>query len=138
MIRTVLMTCALLVTIGCQQTEENSVSLSGWVTSPQEDELVRTIVERYEQTDDAFSVQYNPIQANYIEKIQLMLGTGTAPDVFMLEAFWAPSLIGYDTLLPLNSFIDSSDDFGIEDFEPALLEAFTEDGMIYVIPKDYS
>lgn len=127
-----------MILLSCQRADEDVVRLSGWVTSPQEDELVRTIVDDYVQTDGAYDVEYNPIQANYIEKIQLMLGTGTAPDVFMLEAFWAPSLIEYDTLLPLNDLIDSSPEFGLQDFEPALLEAFTVDGKIYGIPKDYS
>lgn len=120
------------------QEDEGALHMAGWVSSPGEDDLMRQMVARFEQENPEVRVEYNPIQANYIEKIQLMLGTDTAPDVFMLEAFWAPPLIGYDTLLPLDDYIAADPDFDLDDFEPALLDAFRRDGRLYGLPKDYS
>ena len=96
------------------------------------------LVEKYNADNVGAPVVYQPIQANYIEKIQLMLGTGTAPDVFMLESFWAPTLIKYDTLMPLDDLIASDPTFDLADFEPSLLDAFRHEGKLYGLPKDYS
>ena len=124
---------------GCsERDDDSSLQMAGWVSSPTEDDLVREVVAGFEAENPDVTVTYNPIQANYIEKIQLMLGTGTAPDVFMLEAFWAPPLTGYDTLLPLDDFIAADPEFDLGDFEPAMLDAFRRDGKLYGIPKDYS
>ncbi len=122
----------------CGETEHSGMRLAGWISSPFESDAMYSIIDRYNTQSTSVGVAYQPIQANYIEKIQLMLGTDTAPDVFMLESFWAPTLINYDTLLPLDDFIASDPEFDIDDFEPALLEAFRKDGKIYGLPKDYS
>ncbi len=122
----------------CSQRESERMRLAGWISSPFESDAMYSIVERYNAQNPSVDVVYQPIQANYIEKIQLMLGTDTAPDVFMLESFWAPTLINYETLLPLDDLIDSDTDFDLEDFEPNLLEAFRKDGKLYGVPKDFS
>ena len=131
------MSLALLV-VACGAKPDEGIRLSGWVSSPFESDAMQEVVARFNARNPGGEVAYHPIQANYIEKIQLMLGTGTAPDVFMLDAFWAPSLINYDTLLPLDDFIAADPGFAISDFEPVLLDAFRRDGKLYGIPKDYS
>ena len=133
-------TYALLVGIlaGCGESEFAGMRLAGWISSPYENDAMHAIVERYNSQSEGARVAYQPIQANYIEKIQLMLGTDTAPDVFMLESFWAPTLLNYETLMPLDEFIENDPEFDIEDFEPALMEAFQKEGKLYGIPKDYS
>lgn len=123
---------------GCWRYETGDVRMTGWVSSPTEDLLVRALVDSFSIRYPDISVSYNPIQANYPEKLQLMLGTNTAPDVFMLESYWAPSLINFDVLMPLDDFIARDPDFDLDDFEPALLDAFRHDGKLYGIPKDYS
>jgi len=128
----------LPVLTGCWRYETDDVRMTGWVSSPFEDQLVRALVDSFTTRHPDISVSYNPIQANYPEKLQLMLGTRTAPDVFMLESYWAPSLINYDVLMPLDDFIARDPDFDLNDFEPALLDAFRSDGKLYGIPKDYS
>lgn len=129
---------AIVSLVGCGRGGDEGIRLTGWVSSPVEDDLVREIVSDFSEAHPDISLKYHPIQANYPQKLQLMLGTDTAPEVFMLEAFWAPSMIDYDVLSPLNAFIESDQDFGVDDFEPALLSAFEKNGQLYGIPKDYS
>ena len=128
----------ILAIAGCFRYQTDDVRMTGWVSSPYEDNLVRAIVDSFRVEEPDVPVTYNPIQANYNEKLQLMLGTGTAPDLFMLESFWAPALINYDVLMPLDSFITTDPSFLIDDFPPALLEGFRHEGKLYGIPKDYS
>ena len=123
---------------GCGADQSSDTRLAGWVSSPFESDAMQQIVTRFNEERVPGSLTYQPIQANYIEKIQLMLGTGTAPDVFMLESFWAPTLIEYETLLPLDDLIAADERFDLEDFEPSLLEAFQHDGQTFGIPKDFS
>ena len=128
----------LLVACTERETDDVPLTMTGWVSSPAEDDLVREVLQDFRERYPDIAVDYNPIQANYIEKIQLMLGTGTAPDVFMLDAFWAPPLIRYDTLMPLDGFIASADGFDLDDFEPAFVNAFRRGSRLYGLPKDYS
>ena len=129
---------ALLALVSCGRGGEDGIRLTGWVSSPVEDELVREMVAEFSEANPDIDLKYHPIQANYPQKLQLMLGTNTAPEVFMLEAFWAPSMINYDVLTPLDDFVTADDEFDLSDFEPALLSAFQKGGRLYGIPKDYS
>ena len=134
-----LVTLLCAATLGaCGKSTDNEIRLAGWVSSPFESDAMHSVVDQYNANNDGVPIAYQPIQANYIEKIQLMLGTGTAPDVFMLESFWAPTLINYDTLMPLDDLIAADPEFDLADFEPTLLDAFRHDGKLYGLPKDYS
>lgn len=115
---------------------EVHLRLTGWVSSPQEDDLVRRLLNEELPEVARLGVSYDPIQANYPEKVQLMLATGTAPDVFMLDAFLVPALAGYGSLAPIDpAFITEE---VVADFEPRLLDAFRHEGRLYGLPKDYS
>ena len=131
----------LLLTGACGPTAtDGELRLTGWVSSPREDDLVRALLAEEIPEIAELDVAYDPIQANYPEKIQLMLATGTAPDVFMLDAFLIPALASYGTLAPL-TFEDSAGTQTnelISDFEPSLLAAFERDGQLYGLPKDYT
>ena len=129
---------ATLATGCADRSGPEPLRISGWVSSPAEDDIMRSVINGFREEHPTVPVEYHPIQANYIEKIQMMIGTDTAPDVFMLDAFWAPALIGYDTLLPLDEFVERDPGFGIDDFEPSLLSAFQADGKTFGLPKDYS
>ncbi|CAI8839105.1 ABC transporter substrate-binding protein [Methylocaldum szegediense] len=128
---------ALLLS-GCDQQDAVSIRLTGWIASPIEETLTRTFIDTFEQRHPGLSVRYEPITANYMDKLLLMLATGTAPDVIMIEAFWIPLLVEYDVLLPLDDWVAGDPDFASEDFEPVLLDAFRSGGALYGLPKDYS
>lgn len=134
----ILWLCVAGLLQACGSYQHEDVRISGWLSFPGEETLVQDLVDEYEQVNTGPGISYQPITANYNEKIQLMLGTGTAPDVFMAEAFWTPNLIQYDVLQPLDSLIAADTTFAIEDIEPRLLDAFRVDGKLYGIPKDYS
>jgi len=82
-------------------------------------------------------VKFELIPGNYSEKIQLMLGTHSAPQIFYIKDWLAPSYLRYDVLLPLNEFIAKDTSFNIADFYPQFIEAFTKNGKIYGLPKDF-
>jgi|GEM_PF-777725 len=127
-----------LFLFGCERQDPGPVRLTGWIASPVEEHLTRTFIDTFEQRHPGLPVRYEPITANYMDKLLLMLATGTAPDVVMIEAFWIPLLADYGVLLPLDGFLARDPGFFPEDFEPALLDAFRSGGALYGLPKDYS
>jgi multiple sugar transport system substrate-binding protein len=123
---------------GCNGQGSDPIRITGWISTPIEETLMRSLIGAFDKRHPELKVHYEPITANYMDKLLLMLGTRTAPDIVMLEAFWASSLVAYDVLLPLDQFVVQDPNFAIEDFEPALLDAFRFNGKLYGLPKDYS
>ena len=128
-----------LLTTGCEtSTTTDAVRLSGWVSSPSEERLLQQTLEMFQLKFPAIRVKYEPIPGNYSEKIQLMLGTYTAPDVFYLKGETAPSYMRYNILMPLNPFLEQDSTFDLQDFYPFLLQAFKKDSVYYGFPKDFN
>ena len=65
--------------------------LSSWVSSPSETALFESTIEDFRTTHPEVNFKFEPIPGNYAEKLQLMLGTHTAPDVFFLKGYLAKS-----------------------------------------------
>lgn len=112
--------------------------LSSWVSSPSETELYKQTLEQFRQAHPDIDFKYEPIPGNYSEKLQLMLGTFTAPDLFYLKGFTAPSYMSFDILQPLDDFIATNQEFNAEDFFPFTLEAFQYNDQQYGLPKDFN
>lgn len=126
-----------IVFLSCSGRERGTVTLSGWVSSPVEEKFLTMMIKEFEEKHPEIKVVYEPIPGNYMDKILLMLASQTAPDVFYLDGFYAPAMVAYDVLQPLDEYI-KKDNVDIADFEPALLKAFQFDGKTYGLIKDYT
>jgi len=84
------------------------------------------------------TVQYEPVADDYQRFIINALSAGTAPDLFYMDVLWAGSLFPSGVVEPLNAYIEKSEVLKPEHIIPALLDAFTVDGVIYGIPKDFN
>ncbi len=69
---------------------------------------------------------------DFTTEIQAELIGGTAPDVFYVDAYTLPFFVEQGVLEPLDGKFDTSD------YSDNLLDAFTRDGVMYALPKDYS
>ena len=126
----------LLSACGPRQAEE--LRVSSWVSSTSETKLLTNTLADFQAKYPEVDFKFEPIPGNYSEKLQLMLGTNTAPDLFFLKGMTAPSYMSFKILQPLNEFIDATPDFGAEDFYPFAMEAFQSDGVQYGLPKDFN
>lgn len=133
-----LLVFSLLVSVtGVVVLAEETVRLSGWVSSPQETKLLKKLLESFESKYPDINVKYEPISGNYMQKIQTMLAAGNAPDVFYLDSSEAPTLMSTGALQPIDQYIEESD-FNLDDFFDSLLNGFTWEGNVYGLPKDVS
>ena len=135
--RNLIIVSIILLTISCS-TRDDRMRLSSWVSSPSETKLLEQTLDDFRAKNPDIDFQFEPIPGNYSEKLQLMLGTRTAPDIFYLKGLTAPSYMSFDILQPLDDFIAQDATYDKEDFFPFLINAFQQDGIQYGIPKDFS
>ena len=124
--------------MGCTSPNSNTLRLSTWVSSPSETELFKGTLEQFRASNPDLDFKFEPIPGNYSEKLQLMLGTNTAPDLFYLKGMVAPSYMSFQILNPLDELMAQEPDFDKEDFFPFALEAFQQQGKQYGLPKDFN
>ena len=130
--------CLLLLQMSCGGFKDDEMRLSSWVSSPQETDLFEQTLATFREQNPDIAFDFEPIPGNYSEKLQLMLGTNTAPDVFFLKGMLSPSYMSFGILKDMNPYIENDPSFDRNDFFPVLLDAFSKDGGQYGIPKDFS
>ena len=124
--------------LACNSRKDDVMRLSSWVSSPSETEIFKQTLESFRAKEPELLFEFEPIPGNYSEKLQLMLGTKTAPDLFFLKGMTAPSYMSFQILNPLDEWMEKSESFDKEDFFPFALEAFQNNGKQYGIPKDFN
>ena len=122
----------------CTRPGSDTVRLSSWVSSPSETEIFKETLAEFRTQYPENDFVYEPIPGNYSEKLQLMLGTNTAPDLFFLKGMTAPSYMSFGILNPLDNLINAHPSFDLNDFYPFSVEAFRYNGTLYGIPKDFN
>lgn len=132
----ILLLSSLLV-IGCKS-KSKEMRYSSWQSSPTEQKVIQSILDDFDTNNPNLDYKYEPIPGNYSEKIQLMLGTGTSPDLFWLKGYTSPSYLSFDVLKPLDEYIQSDTAFDVNDFYPVFRDAFIKNGKCYGIAKDFN
>ena len=112
--------------------------ISSWVSSPEETKMFNTTLDSFRSLAPEVQFDFEPIPGNYAEKLQLMLGTNTSPDLFFIKGYLAPSYMSFKILEPLDNYIEKEPEIDIQDFYPNLLQAFQRDGKQYGLPKDFA
>jgi len=77
-------------------------------------------------------VQYAPAEGDYSQFILNALSAGTAPDVFYTDIFWSRSVFAPGQADPVNDPALSAD------LLPSLVKAFTYEGKLEAVPKDFN
>jgi multiple sugar transport system substrate-binding protein len=111
---------------------------TSWQSSPTEERIIRKTLQDFEQQFPEAQYQFQPIPGNYTEKLQLMLGTGKAPDLFWLKGDTSPAYMSFDVLQPLDAYLENDPGFDINDFFPVFRDAFKYKGKTYGVSKDFN
>jgi len=113
------------------------VRLSGGAASPEEEELLRQVLDTFAQEFPDITVSYEPIVANYLIKLQTDIAGGNAADVFYVQSEFAQDFMSRGVLLPLDEYMET-DGVVASDFYDPLVNAFMWQGQTFGLPKDWS
>ena len=134
----VLLLLVIITLTSCSGSAEQgiTVTLSGWQSNPNEQQLLRQVIDNFEAEHPNIKVKHEVINDQYMDVIKTRLIGDAASDVFYLDSFEAPLLMKNEVLEPLDSYIKKEFDLG--DFIPSMLNAFKLNGRTYGLPKDFS
>lgn len=113
-----------------------SVTLSGWRSSQDEGEALTQALLGFPAEYPNIQVDYQPIAGDYRTVMITKISSGEVPDLFYVNAEYAPEWIDQGFLLPLDDYIAESG-FDTSQFFDGYLSTFKgKDGKIYGFPKD--
>jgi len=98
---------------------------------------LRTVLEGFSAAYPNIQVSYEPVAAEYLVKIQTDIAAGNVADVFMVQNEYAQDFMSRNVLLAIDDYM--AEDGVTKDlyYEP-LVNAYTWQGALYGLPKDWS
>ena len=113
------------------------VRLSGWAANPQETALLESLLYKFSVANPDIIVKYEPITGDFWATMNTMVGAGQEPDIYYMDIFQFPFYASKKVLVPLDDYM-AKDGVKKEDFIPTLINAFTSEGHVYGVPKDFN
>jgi len=115
--------------------EGATIVFSGWGDAT-EQQIYRDSIDRFSTVCPGVTVDYQPIPDKFQDKLKAQMAGGTAPDVFYVDDQLMNAFASSGQLLALDDYMAQA---GVsrDDFIPALLTIFTQDGKTYGLPKDW-
>jgi ABC-type glycerol-3-phosphate transport system substrate-binding protein len=137
----VTLACAVLIG-GCVAGETETggkvrIRFSGYTGNPAETDLLARLVAEFNGSQPDIEVVYEPVPGQYYPKMLTMLVANTAPDVFYLDIAYFKPFLGKKIVRPLDDYIAASA-MRRHEFIHSLYDAFTHEGRVYGIPKDFN
>lgn len=137
----VLVLACALFPVGCQsggpKDAKTHIRFSGYAGNPAETDLMKKLVADFNASQAEIVAHYEPVPGQYYPKMLTMLVSKTAPDVFYLDILVFKPFLAKGVLRPLDDFLARSSTKR-EDFIPKLVDAFSDQGKTYGIPKDFN
>ncbi|MEI6286468.1 MAG: sugar ABC transporter substrate-binding protein [Bacillota bacterium] len=115
--------------------KETKLYIGCWSASPVETDLINRQIALFEKAHPGVKVKLETVTGSYDTYIQTNIAAGTEPDVFYLEPQETYVYASRGLVLPLDKYIPKEI---IDDFYPNLLAAFSYDGHVYGLPKDFN
>ena len=112
-----------------------TATLSGWRSSPEEGEALTQALLGFPAQYPNIQVDYQPIAGDYRTVMITRISSGEVPDLFYVNAEYAPEWIEEGFLHPLDDYIAQSG-FDTSQFYEGYLSTFQADGKTYGFPKD--
>src|SRR5467141_325130 len=113
------------------------IRISGWSSSPTEDALLQDSINAFMAANPTVKVKWEPIAQDYETVLKTNLAAGTEGDVFYADIFWIDSLMKTGKLLALDDLM-AKGGVNKSDFVSSLINAFSYNGKVYGIPKDFN
>jgi len=110
--------------------------LSGWRSSPEEGEALTQTLLGFPAVYPNVTVDYQPIAGDYRTVMITKISSHEVPDLFYVNAEYAPEWIEQGFLEPLDDYIAKSGMDTSQFFDGYLSTFKGKDGKIYGLPKD--
>ena len=110
--------------------------LSGWRSSPEEGEALTQTLLGFPAVYPNITVDYQPIAGDYRTVMITKISSHEVPDLFYVNAEYAPEWIDQGFLEPLDDYIAKSGMDTSKFFDGYLSTFKGKDGKIYGLPKD--
>ena len=100
-------------------------------------QIVQVMLQGFAEKYPNITVNYEAVPAQYVDKLLTDIAGGTVADVFAVQNEYAQDFMSRDVLLPLDDYM-AEDGITREQYYTALVDAYTWNGQIYGLPKDWS
>ena len=99
-------------------------------------ETIRRTVAQFEAAHPGIRVTAERTPGHYVRKLLLQQAGGVAPDVVFVGVGGIMPLLEKGVLEPLNPFIERDPRIRLDRFYPRIVEHFTLNGKLYILPRD--
>lgn len=120
--------------VNLKKTDNNvHIQFATW-GSESEINILKPMLEEFEQQNEGIKVDLMHIPQNYFQKIHLLYASNTAPDVIFTNNQYLPLYANAGVLEDLTDYKQ----FEYEKFFPKSVESMTFNNKIYAVPRDVS
>jgi multiple sugar transport system substrate-binding protein len=117
-------------------TISGDVTLGAWESSPAEGEALKAALDAFAEAYPNINVTQETVAGDYRVQMATRFSGGTAPDIFYVNAEYAPEWIEEGFLEPLDDYI-ADQCYDTSTFFPGYADIFKgPDGTTYGLPKD--
>jgi multiple sugar transport system substrate-binding protein len=113
-----------------------TVSLSGWQSSPVEDNLLRQVIAAFEKKYPKIKVNYTALGGDYDATMIAKFAARKPPDVFYVNGHVFPVWVPQGVLQSLTPYVKKYH-YNTKPFYPRLLSGFKYKNQTYGFPKDW-
>ena len=130
-----------LLAASCGGSEDASGSIRLLVFGdPPELDAYRAVIKAFEEIEPDIDVTL--IEASdrddLIARLSTSLAGGSPPDLFLMNYRFYGQFAARGVLEPLESYVDASEEFAVDDFFPQAVDAFRWDGEVTCLPQNIS
>ena len=126
--------CLLLIILFCGCTPKDNriiINFASW-GSKSETDILKPIIEDFEQKNPDIKIDFMHIPQNYFQKIHLLFASNTQPDVIFINNLYLPVYANAGVLAPVEDSIDLSI------YDKNILQSLSWNGVLYAVPRDVS
>lgn len=116
-------------------TVSGEVTLGQWESSPAEGEALKAALDAFAAAYPNVKVNQETVSGDYRAQMVTRFGARDEPDIFYVNAEYAPEWMSEGFLEPLDDYI-AKQGFDTSKFFPDYLSIFQQDGKTYGLPKD--
>jgi ABC-type glycerol-3-phosphate transport system substrate-binding protein len=122
---------------GCSKTSD-AVKISSW-GDVKENTILQGLIDEFTKTNPDIKVELQRVPwGEYNTKLLTQFAGGLAPDVIFASTDNFGDLYFRNVLEPLDPYIQADSGYSLKDFYPTLINRFTVNGSLYVLPRDIS